>query len=86
MKVSTVLGMLTGCIALSACMYSPRGPSPQQVRSVWVCHGDQSRQWQRVSAADGDGYRSRGDRVTSSPQNEGQRCDNTSDSRDRRGN
>jgi hypothetical protein len=85
MKLSTVLSLMVGGVALSACMYSPRAQSPMQASSVWACHGDQSRQWQRVPVADADGHRSHGDRISNSRQDEGQQCDNASAARDRRG-
>ena len=86
MKIASVLGALAGCVALAACVASPRAQSPMQVSSVWVCHGDQDRVWLRVNAADADVHRHHGDRVSSYRQDENQRCDNASDARDRRGN
>jgi hypothetical protein len=93
MKVSSMWGVLVGCVALSACMYSPRAQSPMRaqvqvdVSSVWVCRSaNNDRQWQRVPAEDADGHRRQGNRVSNTRQDEGQRCDNASDAHDRRGN
>jgi hypothetical protein len=87
MRVSSVLSVLVGCVALSACTHSPRAQNPMPASSVWVCHADQDqvRHWLRVSAADGDIHRGHADRVSSYRQDEGARCDNRSDAQDRRG-
>jgi hypothetical protein len=76
MKVSIGLSVLACCIAVSACARSVRMQGTVQLSSVWVCHGDQDRKWQRVDARDGDEHRRHGDRVSNDRQEEGQRCDN----------
>lgn len=82
MKVLSALGVMVGCVALASCM-QPRVEGEVRVSSVWVCHGDHDRRWQRVNTSDRDSHRGHGDRVTTNRQDEGQPCDNSSDSRDR---
>jgi hypothetical protein len=82
-KIPMLFSVLVGGVMLASCM-QPQVNSDLQSSSVWVCHGEQDRRWQRVNASDGDSHRGHGDRVTSHAQNEGQACDNSSDREDRR--
>jgi hypothetical protein len=83
MKITMLVSVLVGCVALSSCARRMRLEGTLQVSSVWVCHGDDHK-WQRADARDADEHRRHGDRVSNSRQDEGQRCDNASDARDRR--
>ena len=76
MKISILMCVLAGGVALSACARPMRMQGTVQLSSIWVCHGDRDRKWQRVDASEGDQHRRHGDRVSNDRQEEGQRCDN----------
>ena len=73
MKSSLPLGVLL-CATLSACATITTVHAPEPQNSVWVCHGGRNPKWHRVSAAAADAHRRHGDRISDTPQPQGQRC------------
>ncbi len=74
MRYSISVGLFVACALASACatVTTVRGPQPQS--SVWVCHGGRNPKWHRVSANAASAHRRHGDRVSDTPQPDGQGC------------
>lgn len=74
MKRSIAFSLLVACALVSGCALVTRARSPQPQSSVWVCHGGRNPKWRRVSANAASAHQRHGDRVSETPQPEGERC------------
>ena len=85
---SLATGLVVASLAIGCSSQHPaQSPAPQAARtaaasadrpqpqsSVWVCHGGRNPKWRRVSANAASAHRRHGDRVSETPQPQGQRC------------
>lgn len=62
--------LLTGCATKVGTM----GQGAQD--AVWVCHGNRNPRWQKVAAPAARGHQQHGDKVSTTPQQEGAACEN----------
>ena len=74
MRYSISFGLFVACALVSGCATAAAVRGPQAESSVWVCHGGRNPKWQRVSANAASAHRRHGDRVSETPQPEGQGC------------
>lgn len=69
------IATVTFCAGVSGCASLTTTTMGQgQQEAVWVCHGQRNPGWQKVAAPAADGHRRHGDRVSSTPQEEGAAC------------